>query len=536
MFDKIDFLRKKTPPPLPPGAKPFDQGAIEKILGTRCEKDSFVIVEDTRRFLAPGVSWRRRRLGWSDHFTGEDMGLCLNELRVESGFPAKLQPSIAMAYPGLLDIDAIEYAYWQTHWAAGALRGQSPGEKESRLFVNMRALTCSKSGAPRGPWEDLEALQLSVDSGEWNDDLLDLIPTMQPSLRRFNGSQLEVARYLPAYPPSWSVQADANVLAATNGGYFLNFPEEYEDDLSALHQPIGALYADGMLHMPPWIERPCAVEWRDGVRRIEVLGPQNLTMCVNDNGVFQLVSGIQEPEAAATVWREFDGPMPSVEPGEPVVDLVFSGTGLAKVAAPGTAHPPIGGAIVRLMGSLAAPWQEWLDDPGRAPFPKWELRLITSRDMALDWVMASGPKLLSDGRVLDADALLSPWAAGEFRPNGPPPSRYPYDADRTRGPRTAIGLTTSEDWVITVIDGRTDMAHSVGLTLCELARLMHHLGCYHSMNLDGGGSSVMAIEGISQLDQLRPGIASSVTNIPSDPGSRERILPVALTVVSNPGG
>ena len=37
-----------------------------------------------------------------------------------------------------------------------------------------------------------------------------------------------------------AVQADPDVLVATNAGYFLNFPEEYEAGMSALHQPIGA--------------------------------------------------------------------------------------------------------------------------------------------------------------------------------------------------------------------------------------------------------------------------------------------------------
>jgi len=531
VFEKLKFLRRRPDPSSPSGDRPFDQESVEAILNLRCEKDTFEVVEDHAHALSRGVTWRRRRLGWSDVFTGEDMGLCINELRITNSVGPRIKPYIAMAHPGMSDFEAIEYAYWQTHWASSAIRTDR-GQKASRLFLDMRSLTTSRAGAPRGPWEDLEVLQRRVAANDWDENLIDLIPYMNPVLRKAEGSPLEVARYLPAMPPSWCVQSDAGIIAATNGGYFLNFPEEYEDTLSALHQPIGALCSEGQLYMPPWIERPAAVEWRDGQRRIELLGPENITLGLEGEAPLPLVRGIVAPHDVGTVWRSFDGELPELDEGEDGVDLVFSGAGLASVTKPGTAHPPIGGAIVRLVGEAAAPWLKWMSDRLRQSFPKWELKLRTSRNVKVEWALAAGPKLLNDGRAMEPATMLSPWAAGEFRPGGPPPTRYPYDADRTRGPRTAIGISADEEWVIAVIDGRTDMAHSVGLTLVELARLMRHLGCVHALNLDGGGSSVMAVEGVSQLDQLKPELAKGVVNIPCDPGARERIVPVALTITT----
>lgn len=531
MLERLPFLRRRHTRPTPPGPKEIDQHAVERTLNLRCAKDSFDTVEDLRRELARGVVWRRRRLGWADVFTGEDMGLCVNELRLEPGAQASLRPSIAMAQPNLFDFDSIEFAYWATAWASAAKR-EEKGRKSSRLFLNMRSLTCSRSGAPRGPWEDLRALQDSVRKGEWTRDQLDLLPTMSPVLREEGDTTLEVARYLPANPPSWNVQAESQVLAASNGGYFLNFPEEYEDDLSALHQPLGALVADGELQMPPWIERPCALQWADGVAGIELLGPQDITLAVDDGQPFELAVGPLDPRAPATVWRFFDEQADASDDGVDTVDLVFSGMGLAEVCEAHSGHAPIGGAIVRLRGEAAVPWRRWLDEPGHTPFPRWKLGMVTTRAEQVEWVVAAGPKLMVDGRPIGPDDLLRPWAAGEFRPGGPPPTRYPYDADQTRGPRTAIGITPAGEWVLVVVDGRTEMAHSVGLTLEELARLMHALGCVHAVNLDGGGSSVMVIEGVNQLDQLKPGLASGVVSIPADPGNRERIVPVSMTVVA----
>ena len=62
-----------------------------------------------------------------------------------------------------------------------------------------------------------------------------------------------------------------------------------------------------------------------------------------------------------------------------------------------------------------------------------------------------------------------------------------------RNPRTAIGYTKDNHLIMLTADGREGA--SIGLTLMELANLMKELGCVNAMNLDGGGSTVMYING-----------------------------------------
>lgn len=62
-----------------------------------------------------------------------------------------------------------------------------------------------------------------------------------------------------------------------------------------------------------------------------------------------------------------------------------------------------------------------------------------------------------------------------------------------RNPRTAIGYTADNNLIMVTADGRE--GESIGLTLVELANLMKHLGCVNAMNLDGGGSTVMFVNG-----------------------------------------
>ena len=62
-----------------------------------------------------------------------------------------------------------------------------------------------------------------------------------------------------------------------------------------------------------------------------------------------------------------------------------------------------------------------------------------------------------------------------------------------RNPRTAIGYTHNNNLILITADGRE--GSSIGLTLIELANLMKQLGCVNAMNLDGGGSTVMYVNG-----------------------------------------
>ena len=63
----------------------------------------------------------------------------------------------------------------------------------------------------------------------------------------------------------------------------------------------------------------------------------------------------------------------------------------------------------------------------------------------------------------------------------------------TRHPRTAVGVINKNKIVLVTIDGRTSEAY--GMTLMKLTDLMISLGCSDAVNLDGGGSTTMWING-----------------------------------------
>ncbi|MEX2280959.1 MAG: phosphodiester glycosidase family protein [Gemmatimonadota bacterium] len=63
-----------------------------------------------------------------------------------------------------------------------------------------------------------------------------------------------------------------------------------------------------------------------------------------------------------------------------------------------------------------------------------------------------------------------------------------------RHPRSAIGFTVDGRALLVVVDGR-QAPYSDGMTLKELTDLMQRLGAHDALNLDGGGSTALAIRG-----------------------------------------
>lgn len=63
-----------------------------------------------------------------------------------------------------------------------------------------------------------------------------------------------------------------------------------------------------------------------------------------------------------------------------------------------------------------------------------------------------------------------------------------------RHPRTAIGWTPDRRLLMVVVDGRQP-GWSDGMSLAELTWLFQRLGASHALNLDGGGSTAMVVNG-----------------------------------------
>ncbi len=72
----------------------------------------------------------------------------------------------------------------------------------------------------------------------------------------------------------------------------------------------------------------------------------------------------------------------------------------------------------------------------------------------------------------------------------------------SKHPRTAIGLDqTANTLIIVLVDGRQPN-YSVGVTIPELEAIIVERGGYNALNLDGGGSVTLAMQGTNGLPQV----------------------------------
>jgi exopolysaccharide biosynthesis protein len=102
---------------------------------------------------------------------------------------------------------------------------------------------------------------------------------------------------------------------------------------------------------------------------------------------------------------------------------------------------------------------------------------------------------------------------GEIKITNNEERKFGGKAINNHEPRTAIGYTKDQKLIILVCEGRSDSA--AGLTLIQEARILKDLNCVEALNLDGGGSSCMLING-------------KETNIPSSKGVQRPVPSVFL--------
>jgi exopolysaccharide biosynthesis protein len=142
----------------------------------------------------------------------------------------------------------------------------------------------------------------------------------------------------------------------------------------------------------------------------------------------------------------------------------------------------------------------------------WRLKLTTmlialEEEVQEKWnraanIISGTPQLIRGGRI---------EITGELEGAG-------INFVKDRHPRTAIAKLKDGRILLVVVDGR-QQGYSTGMSLNSLAELLLELGAVEAMNLDGGGSSAMVVQG-------------KLVNKPSD-AAGERAVSDALLIVES---
>jgi len=100
------------------------------------------------------------------------------------------------------------------------------------------------------------------------------------------------------------------------------------------------------------------------------------------------------------------------------------------------------------------------------------------RKWKMETAVGGGPVLVHDGKIRVTNEEEGLFIKGE----------------KDIHPRSAMGYTRDGRIIVLAVQGRTPGVAS-GVTLAEEAKVLFDLGCYEALNLDGGGSSCMLVNG-----------------------------------------
>jgi len=257
------------------------------------------------------------------------------------------------------------------------------------------------------------------------------------------------------------IDADG-ALAVVSGGFFL-YSEPDVRPPERRGDPVGLLVSDGVVVGPPTFPRCALVIDAAGSWSVRVISMDGVTVQV---GGATLVVG-----EGATITHRGHGSR-------------AAGGGFAVAA----------GQVVAVGADLDVPTGGFVVSTTHTP----AIGAPVAYRLPIDGVhmaMAGGPRLLEGGRVVvGPDRLI----AEGFTATAPP---ITFSADETFDqnllPRCAAGIREDGALLFLAVDGR-HATRALGATLRGTARALQALGCVDAVNLDGGSSKRLIVEGVVQ--------------------------------------
>jgi len=290
---------------------------------------------------------------------------------------------------------------------------------------------------------------------------------------------------LPAAPfgkrrlPISEIASESGAKAAINGGFF------------AWDLPIGTLKIDGTLARHSFGERNAA-GWDEGGKWH--FGPGNVKAWLHLGGTAFPIDCFNEPPSfnGFSIYTPHFGAQALKIPHDAMEGSVREGILRWKTPSVSSQHYIPGDGFL-IVGR------------GRARVFLAGMKLGASAQVA---TLFGDPAFAETKNIVQAGPLLIHEGKPYYRDE-----RFAPTLTEVKHPRTMLGHDGQRVWWI-VIDGR-DSWHSQGATLEEARKLAYSLGLKEALNLDGGGSSALWLDG-------------ALVNHP--PGGEERPLPYALVV------
>lgn len=135
-------------------------------------------------------------------------------------------------------------------------------------------------------------------------------------------------------------------------------------------------------------------------------------------------------------------------------------------------------SAARFPKATQEPLKSWKDSNAHPTADEF-LQQRRFRKWKMETAVGGGPVLVQDGKIQITN--------NEER-------KFAGNAIKDKHPRTAMGYTADGRLILLVVEGRNP-GKAEGATLTQLAEMFIQLGCVEALNLDGGGSSCLLVNG-----------------------------------------
>ena len=267
-----------------------------------------------------------------------------------------------------------------------------------------------------------------------------------------------------------SIAKNTNAIVALNGTYFKPHSGV----------PLGTLMIDETMYTGPIYDRVALGIFDDGfdVARVQ------LNASVKTRSLNIKIDNINQPRMLSTHVIAYTTVWGKTSPASPKygTQIAIDNSGQIIAASANSMNIPDDGyVIVGPKSQLQKLWGVKKVKVDISTTPEWK---------NVRHIISGGPYLVKNGEVFVDMTAQKLGAIGG------------------RNPRSAIGYTADNNLILVAVDGRE--GSSIGMTLMELANFMKSVGCVGAINLDGGGSTVMYINGqIVNKPQVKGGIPLS---------------------------
>lgn len=261
--------------------------------------------------------------------------------------------------------------------------------------------------------------------------------------------------------------------------------------------PFGMSVKDGVMSMPPLNEREALVVDVNGNVRIERPEIKDISM--------EIQGKVFRHGKNCTIYRR---PETRQTPKEEGLDLMIVGTDVLSFHRGGGVLVPTGGFVLHTS-----------EDLSQVPSP---VRYLGMEDIL--FAIQVGSSSVKDGVVMQS--FQSPFYNILKDPVPYPPSLYPLDYAKDRAPRMAICSDADGKPAIVWAEGCSKIRYefgkeSCGASLLEIGQYCRSIGMVNVLNLDGGGSAEVFIDGKLHMH---------VSDRLADNSDAERPVPMGLMI------